>query len=508
MLRTPAACTQIGKGMLDIKRKVLRGGLAKLCGQVANFALRIGFLAVLARLLSPEDFGLVAMVTFVTAILDLFTTAGLSSAAIQRLTITEEQISTLFWINILVGIFLALLCVAIAPILVAFYHEPRLFWPTVAMGAGFLFSSAGVQHNTLLQRQLSYVSLAAIEIVSQLASICVGFYLAFAGFGYWALVAAAVTLPAAMTVCMWIATGWVPGRPHWDTDIHSLLRFGGTVVLNGLVVYVAYNFDKLLIGRVWGPQALGYYSTATQLINGPTVNLNRAIGGVAFSALSRLQDDIARHVNYFLKGYTLVVSMTLPITVFGAIFAEDVILAVLGPKWMDAIPIFRLLTPTILVFGMIDPTTWLLFASGRQVRSLKIALVIAVLVVTAYFIGLPYGPKGVAFAFSATMVIWLVPHVMWAVHGTTISAWALFRVAGRPLLSAAAAGVIAFAAVSSFDTQFSPIVRLLLEGGIMVAAYLGILLFVMGQKDFYFELLKGLLSYSLPPGTGNLEKTS
>ena len=205
--------------MLDIKRKVLRGGLAKLCGQVANSALRLGFLAVLARLLDPQDFGLVAMVTFVTAILDLFTTAGLSSAAIQRSTITEEQISTLFWINILVGISLALLCLAIAPVLVAFYHEPRLFWITVAMAAGFVFNSAGVQHNALLQRQLDYISLTAIEIVSQLTSLCIGIGLAFAGFGYWALVAAAVTLPATTTVCVWIVTGWVPGRPHWDEEI-------------------------------------------------------------------------------------------------------------------------------------------------------------------------------------------------------------------------------------------------------------------------------------------------
>ena len=278
-----------------------------------------------------------------------------------------------------------------------------------------------------------------------------------------------------------------------------MLRFGGTVVLNGAVVYIAYNFDKLLIGRVWGPQALGYYGTATQLINVPTANLNKAVGGVAFSALSRLQDDLARHLNYFLKGYTLVVSMTLPITVFGAVFSEDVVLAVLGPKWMDAIPIFRLLTPTILVFGMIDPTAWLLFASGRHVRSLKIALVIAVLVITAYFIGLPYGPKGVAFAFSATMVLWLVPHVIWVVHGTTIPAWALFQVAGRPLLSAAAACAIAFVARRYFGAQ-PPFIRLLLEGGIMVVTYSSILLFIMGQKDFYFELIKAIgTNYSLPP---------
>ena len=156
-----------------------------------------------------------------------------------------------------------------------------------------------------------------------------------------------------------------------------MLRFGGTVTLNGLIVYVAYNLDKVLLGRVWGPVALGYYGTATQLINVPTANLNKAVGGVTFSALSRLQHDLTRFRNYFLKGYALVLSMTLPLTVFAAMFAEDIVLVVLGPKWTEAVPIFRLLTPTILVFGMIDPLAWLLLSSGRQIRSLKMALVIA-----------------------------------------------------------------------------------------------------------------------------------
>ena len=480
--------------MHDLKGKVLRGGLAKLCGQGANSGLRLGFLVVLARLLEPQDFGLVAMVTGVTAILDLFTTAGLSSAAIQRSSITDEQISTLFWINLLVGIILGLLCLLLAPLLVAFYHEPRLFWVTVAMGAAFVFSSAGVQQNALLQRQMRYMALSAIEVISQLAAVGVGVALAIAGFGYWALVGAAVVLPATMTACMWVFTAWIPGRPRWDDETHSMLRFGGTVTLNGLIVYFAYNLDKVLLGRVWGPVALGYYGTATQLINVPTANLNKAVGGVTFSALSRLQHDLTRFRNYFLKGYALVLSMTLPLTVFAAMFAEDIVLVVLGPKWTEAVPIFRLLTPTILVFGMIDPLAWLLLSSGRQMRSLKMALVIAVLVITSYFIGLPYGPKGVACAFSTAMVLWLIPHLVWCVQGTVFSFWDLIRTAGRPLLAAGAAVVVAFAVQSYCGQSLSPFARLLLEGGVMFAVYAGILLFALGQKDSYFDLLRALKS--------------
>lgn len=480
----------------DIKGKTLRGGLAKLFGQVANSALRLGFIALLARLLDPQDFGIVTMVTVITAFLDQFSTAGLSAAAVQKLTITNEQISTLFWFNILVGLILALLCLTIAPVLVSFYHEPRLFWVTAAMGTTFLFSSAGVQHNVLLQRELRYISLTVIAVVSQLTSIGIGVCLAFAGYGYWALVAAAIALPATMTACMWFVTAWIPRRPRWDAEAHSMLRFGGTVTLNGVVVYVAYNLDKVLLGRVWGADALGLYGTAGQLINVPTAHLNTAIGGVAFAALSRLQDDVTRYRNYFLKGYTLIISMTLPVTIFAAAFAEDLVLVVLGPKWTDAIPIFRLLTPTILVFGMIDPLAWLLLSSGRQVRSLQMGLVVAVLVITSYCIGLPFGPKGMAFAFSAAMMIWLVPCIFWCVRGTTLSALDLFWVLGRPLLSASVAAALALGVQFYFGAPHSPFMRLLLEGGIMVVGYSVTLLFVLGQKDFYFELLRAVVSSS------------
>ena len=480
--------------MKDLKAKVVRGGFAKLCGQAGNLALRLAFLAIMARLLDPEDFGLVAMVTVVAGVYGIFTSAGLSSAAIQKATVTNEQISTLFWINILVGMVLILLCSATAPVLVAFYHEPRLFWVTVAIGTGFLFSAAGVQHSALLQRQLRYVDLTVIDTLSLLVSYVLGIGMAVSGFGYWALVGSTITLPAVNTALMWVIGAWIPGMPRRGVSIHSMLRFGGTITLNNLVVYIAYNFDKLLLGRVWGADALGLYGRAYQLIDVPTTNLHSAVGGVAFSALSRLQDDPVRLRSYFLKGYSLVISMTVPISLFGALFADDIVLVVLGPKWTDAAAIFRLLTPTILVFGIINPTGWLLQSVGLHLRSLGIALVIAPLVIAACLIGLPYGPSGIAFAFSAAMLLWLVPHVMWCLHNTVISPWDLFLATCRPFFASILAATFAFV-VQLYSSQLpSPFWRLAVGGGIMVSLYLWIFLFVMGQKSFYFDLLRGLKS--------------
>jgi O-antigen/teichoic acid export membrane protein len=478
--------------MEDLKRKAVRGGFAKLCGQAASFTLRLGFMMVMARLLDPEDFGLVAMVTIVTGIYDLFTSAGLSAATVQQTTVTGEQVSTLFWINILVGTVLALLCLATAPILVLFYNEPRLFWVTIAMAAGFLFNASGVQHFALLQRQLRYISLTVLDAVSQLASYAIAIGMAVAGYGYWALVMSAIVAPAAMTAGMWAATAWIPGLPRRNVGIRPMLNFGTTVTLNGLVVYMAYNLDKLLLGRFWGADVLGVYGRAYQLINIPTANLNSAIGGVAFSALARLQNDSARLRSYFLKGYTLVVSLTIPMTIFCALFADDIVLLVLGPKWTEAATVFRLLSPTVLIFGIINPTSWLLMSIGMQRRSLMIAFVIAPLVAIALIIGLPYGPNGVAFAYSAAMMLWLVPHVFWCLHGTVVSPWDLFLATGRPLVACLFASVVVFGIQSYLGYWQLPVVRLLLGGGIMAGIYLGILLFVMGQKSFYFDLFKGL----------------
>jgi PST family polysaccharide transporter len=264
------------------------------------------------------------------------------------------------------------------------------------------------------------------------------------------------------------------------------------VTLNNLIVYVAYNLDKVLLGRFWGADALGLYTRACQLINIPTSQLNAAIGGVAFSALSRLQDEPARYKNYFLKGYSLVIALTAPITLFSAAFADDIIRVVLGPQWVDATMIFRLLTPTVLFFGIINPLAWLMMSSGLQRRSLNVALVLAPLCIAAYLIGLPYGPVGVALVFSSTLALWLIPHMLWCLRGTGISPVELFLSMWPPLGSAAVAAAVAFAAETYFGHFESALARLTLGGLVMAAVYAVMLLVVMGQKTLYLGLVSQL----------------
>jgi O-antigen/teichoic acid export membrane protein len=478
--------------MHDLKRRTLRGGLARVGAVAANFLLRMGSIVVLARLLSPKDYGLVGMVAAFTGVFSVLGDFGLSSATIQRTTVSEEQISTLFWINLLFGALLSLITLAMAPVIASFYGEPRLFGITAVLALGFLFNAAGSQHAALLQRQMRFTTLALISVISLMVGTMTAIGGAEAGYGYWALVAAAITAPLTGTLGFWVTTGWVPGMPKRGVGIRSLMVFGGTLTLNGLVAYVAYNAEKVLIGRFWGADAIGIYGRAYQLINIPTDNLNGAVGEVAFSALSRLQGDPIRFKNYFLKGFSLVLGLTLPVTLTCALFADDLVLVLLGPNWKDSAGVVRLLAPTISIFAIINPLGWLIYSLGLVKRSLKIALVFAPLMITGYVMGLPYGPKGVAFAYSAVLTLWAVPHILWCVHGTPISFWDILQAVRRPLASSLLAGAVALGVRLTWGQFFPPFVLLVVESGVLFVVFFGVLLFAAGQKSLYLDLLRGL----------------
>ena len=477
--------------MKDLKEKAIRGGFARLGAQGASFALRLGSLMILARLLEPADFGLVGMVAAFTGVLTLLRDFGLSCATIQRATVTEEQISNLFWINLVAGAGLGLLLAAAAPEIAVFYHEPRLAAVTAVLAVGFLFNAAGVQHGAVLQRQMRFSALALIDTGAQAVGIAAGIAGALAGYGYWALVVMTIVSPLVGTIAYWIVTGWVPQLPRRGAGVRSMVNFGGILTVNGLAVYIATNFEKVLLGRFWGADAIGIYGRAYQLVNIPIANLNSAAGEVAFSALSRVQDDPGRLRRYFLRGYDLILGVTVPVTAACALFANDIVHVCLGAKWSAAAPLLRMLAPTILVFAVANPLSWLLMSLGLLKRSLQMTLVITPILLVSYLLGLPYGPKGVAFAYSAVMLAWVFPLIAWAVHGTSITFRDVMRSAYKPLLSGAVAGALALALRAAYGAALSPLPRLILEITVLLVIFVSVL-FASGQKAIYLDLLRQL----------------
>jgi len=255
-------------------------------------------------------------------------------------------------------------------------------------------------------------------------------------------------------------------------------------------MYVAYNTDKRLLGRFAGAEALGLYGRAYQFVSVPTEVLHQAVSGVALSALSRLQTDAGRFKSYFLKGYSVFVAVTIPITVACTLFANDIVYVLLGPKWTAAAPLFRFFAPTVVAFALINPVGWLLFATGQVGRALKMAFVIAPLLIAACSAGLAFGPVGVAIGFSATMTALIVPLVVWGLHDSVVPPREVARTVKAPALAALVATVIALPAALRFGGLISPVARLACEGVLFSASYILILFYPMRQKAFYAALIQ------------------
>lgn len=482
----------------QLKRKSVRGGAVTLISQVLKFVLTTGATMILARLLTPADFGLQGMVLAVTGVVGLFGDIGLSVATIQRDAITHEQTSTLFWINVALGSALAILVALLAPVLIAFFHEPRLLWMTIGAAATFFIGGLGVQHSALLVREMRFAALAKIQISSLVVSSAVGIVMAAFGYGYVALIGSMVAAPIITVASLWFAVRWLPGMPRRGYGLRSALHFGGILTLNNLVVYLGYNVEKILLGRFWGASALGLYGKAYSLVNLPTTQLHSSIYTVAFPAFSRLQGDRQRLNNSFLQVYAAVVSLSIPATICCMLFAEEMIRVTLGPKWDGAVTIFRLLGPTVLAFGMVNPFGWFLVSTGRVVRSFKMSLLIAPLVIMAILIGLHYGPKGVALSYSAVMTLLTVPVIIWAIYKTGIVFKDIIKAIKPAILAGLLAAVAGLAFKLAFGGALATIPLLILGLTLVLGLYAWLLLIVMGQKDFFVDLTRQVFQRNQP----------
>jgi len=478
----------------ELKQKSIRGGAATILGQALSFVVQMGSMVVLARLLSPTDYGLQGMVFTLTGFFTLFQDAGLSAATVQRESLTHEQISTLFWINTAVGAFFTLLVAALGPFVVVFYKDPRLLWITVVSASGFFLTGITVQHRALLNRAMRFTTTAKMDAFGLVLSTAICIAMAALGFGYWSLVIRNISSAIINVAVVFIIIPWIPGRPGRFSEVRPFMRFGGTVTLNSFVVYLAYNTEKILLGRFWGAAPLGLYGRAYQLANLPVQQLMAAVGAVAFPALSRMQNDAERLRRAYFKFHSIVVSITVPVVICCALFADDIIGTLLGPKWTGTALILRLLSPTIMVFALINPLAWFLKATGRVARSLYIALVIAPVVILGVVLGLRHGPPGVALGYSIAMVVLSAPLVAWVKHGTEITTRDFWDCIKRPVIAGAIGGVAGWLFQLAFHSFLPPVPMLLLEVTISFAVYAWLLLYVMGQKPVYVDLLAHLFA--------------
>ena len=397
----------------DLRKRTVRGSAFIIGAQGCRFVLQLGAIALLARLLKPDDFGLVAMVTILTGLMLMFRDLGLSMATIQRAEISHPQVTNLFWVNVAVSLLAAAAFARAAPAVAWFYKEPRLVAVTIVLSLGFLLSGLAAQHQALLRRQMRYRRLACVELAAA-AGFAVAVLAARLGAGYWSLVLQYVTFPLVTALGVWLACDWRPGLPARAAGVLSMVVAGGNMAAANLVGYVGGNMDTILIGRFCGTYSLGVYSTSHRLLTLPLSVVTNPLAGIIVPALSRLADAPERYRRAYLRILAQVTLVFMPGAAFIIATADWVVWVVLGPQWKDSAPILAWLGVWALLNPVSAVSAWLFISQDRTGPLLRATLINSALSVLSFCIGLPWGPVGVAASYSISSCLVRIPLFCWA----------------------------------------------------------------------------------------------
>lgn len=403
-----------------------------LIGAAQAYKILIGFASnvILIRILAPSDFGLIAMVAACLALINLIQDLGLNQASIQRQQISQRQVSALFWVSVAFSAALALVFAASAPAITWFFREERVNSLVLAFSVLVLITGFQSQHIALLNRNLRFTALAAIEVAVATTTAVVGVALAWLTESYWALFAASAASTVVRLLAAWFSSGWRPGWPSFDGEFKEIFLFGSGISGFNIVNYFSRNADNLLIGRTYGSEQLGYYDRAYRLLLFPLHQIQGPLGRVMLPILSRLQTEPERYKKAYSECVSAMMLVTQPGLLFLIVFAGEVFMILFGPRWQPAVPIFQWLGVAGLHQIMTTTLGWLFVSQGRGGDFFKIGLYASVTTVLAFLVGLKWGPVGVAAAYTITEYLLRLPFI-WASAGKRgpVSVNALYMIA-------------------------------------------------------------------------------
>ncbi|HTS59746.1 MAG TPA: lipopolysaccharide biosynthesis protein [Terriglobales bacterium] len=398
----------------QLRRLAVRGAAAALSAQALSLALRVVPTVVLARLLTPADFGLVTMVTTFSLLLMSFGSNGFNEAVIQRHEINRFQASNLFWINCAVGLTLTIGFAAAGSLLARFFRNPLVAHVVVAMSLVIFITATSDIHLALLKRAMRFPAVSVNDVVALAVYSAVGVLLAWRGWGYWALVAANVAQALSTTVGAWWLCRWIPSLPRRGLGTDAEVRFAAKVYGRFSFNYFTRNFDNLLVGWRFNAVALGFYKKAYDLFALSASQLTAPINNVALAALSRLNQDPARFKRYLANSLAIVAFVGMAVGADLTLVGKDVVRLVLGVKWSESGRIFQLFGPGIGIMLLYSTVGWIHLSIGKPGRWLRWTLIESAATASLFVLALSWGPAGIAVAWSMSYWILSIPAFWYA----------------------------------------------------------------------------------------------
>lgn len=429
-------------GSHDLRHLAVRGAAATISASGLSLAAQVVSTVILARLLKPADFGVVTMVTTVSLLLASFGLNGFSEGVIQCEQIDHNTASNLFWINSGAGLALSIAFAAAGSLLARFYQNPLVANVAVGLSVGIVISATSVIHLALLKRAIRFAGISTNDVVGRAVNTAVSILLALRGWAYWALVAGIVAQQLSVTVGAWWLCRWIPSFPRRTGKTGAMVRFAAKVYGQFCLLYSTQNIDNLLVGWRFNAVALGLYKKAYDLFALTAAQLTAPLNNVALAALSRLNQDHLRLRKYLASSLGMIAFAGMAMSADLTLVGRNVVRLVLGPKWSESGRIFEVFGPGIGVMLLCSTVGWIHLSIGKPGRWLRWTLVQLALTVSLFLAALPWGPSGVAAAWSISYWALLIPGFWYAGRPIGFDVSALITSIWKYAAAALAAGLM------------------------------------------------------------------
>jgi polysaccharide transporter, PST family len=418
----------------DLSRLALRGGIVSVAIKYGSGALQIISAVVLARLLAPEDFGLVAIVAVLTGFAPMLIDFGLGDAIAQRNRITPSQVSTLFWVSSGLGVIVAVGVALCSPLIAWLYGEPRLELIMMLSAVSFALSGISNQHLALLKRTMQFGRIGKIQFLSTFISIVVSVSAAAFGLGYWALVLRPITSAFCVAIGAWHVCRWRPSMPALDSEVKSMIRFGMQVVGFTVAYMVTRAVDRIALGLFYSVDQVGYYQNAMNLYDNSISATIEQTHNVGSAALAKLQSNPEALRKKFEAALSMLCFFLMPASAILSVTAEDLTVILLGEKWHAAGSLLSILALRGIFHSIEGAQGWVHLSIGRADRWRNWGIVSLIVQIAAVLCGLPFGAKGVATAVVCASAVISVPSIVYAGRPIGLDAVAVLRAAGPQLV--------------------------------------------------------------------------
>jgi PST family polysaccharide transporter len=411
----------------NLKKKAVKGAGINVAAQFLNLLFHFAGVVILARLLTPKDFGLVAMVTAFSLLPMNFGVNGFSEFLFQKQSLYKNELNALFWLHVFIAICLSFLFTFFGLFLAKFYEEEAIFGIAAAMASSFIFTALSTTPRALIKREMKYAGIALGDLLAGILSIVCAVFAALAGMAYWAVVIRQLVGPALNVIIAWSLCPWRPESPKDFSSALPGLKFALKIYVNFIIDYLTKSVDKVLLGRFHGSSLLGNYDRAYQLSSLPAGQILIPLRSVALSTLSRLQGDKTRFIQYYLKSTALVTFLGSIASVVLMLSAADLIPLLLGPGWDETSLILMAFSPGIAAMLIYGTIAWLHLSLGTPGKWLRWNIAATIITVVSFACAAPFGAVAMAAAYSSAKFVLVLPGIWYASRPIDLKISALLR---------------------------------------------------------------------------------